>query len=84
MRYGMVIDLKKCVGCMAWESPFVVFGRANGEKITWHSDGIDSVLSDNGLRHRNLDNGNQCAVSMNYREVKGKLRVYRLHSIKKV
>lgn len=32
-----------CIGCMAWESPFIVFRRNDGQQLLWHSDNVESI-----------------------------------------
>lgn len=33
-----------CVGCMSWETPYVVFKLENNDQILWQSDNIDRIL----------------------------------------
>ena len=76
-----IVRIKKighaCIGCMAWESPYIIFERMNGKEYVWHSDNIPEILDRHGLKHNyNLEN-KVYHVRMRVRQD----RVWRLYNI---
>jgi hypothetical protein len=67
-----------CVGCMAWETPYIIF-EVNGETYKWQSDNIYRIAKEkDNLKECHLQKGMFFDVEFLVRENK----VWRVRDIK--